>query len=322
MTSHDEIDDLQEVGFAALESGDLKAALRAGARLKELRHSSAFELIALAHAAGGDLDEAIAALDEGVSVAPSVWVLWQLLGNYRSDQRDFERAAEAYSRALECPGANPESVHYNRATALSRNEEFQEALDTLDLIQGDVEDERLRWMVVRVRMDVLNGLGRHGEAAGVGLASLSSLDSEVEPETAAGILAELGRGVWQGENDRDRAVAYALDAVRLHKDNDRAKWLLRELTGRVSTDGRHYRLLLHGDWMEADRNGEELSFFTTYHVVAESEGQAFEYAAAFEPREVLGSLTVEEAEVVAEVTDAPTGVYGTTGYSFYVRGSE
>ena len=74
--------------------------------------------------------------------------------------------------------------------------------------------------------------------------------------------------------------------------------------------------------MEVDPEDGELSFFTTANVVADSQEEAFELASSLEPEAVRKSLRIDEVEVVGEAIDVPTGVYETSGYAFYPRGSD
>ncbi|MEL6715618.1 MAG: tetratricopeptide repeat protein [Planctomycetota bacterium] len=75
----------QRSGFEALERGVHVAALAAAEELRALRNTAAFEIGALAHLRAGRADEALQMLEEGVEHGPDVWLLWQLLGNDRSD---------------------------------------------------------------------------------------------------------------------------------------------------------------------------------------------------------------------------------------------
>ena len=68
-------------GFELVNNGEYEDALDVGMQLKSMRHTSAFEIIALAHAGLDDLEQAIEILEEGVTQGPTVWLLWQLLGN-------------------------------------------------------------------------------------------------------------------------------------------------------------------------------------------------------------------------------------------------
>jgi hypothetical protein len=135
-------------------------AIALGERLKDLGFSGGFEVIALARGGQKDLPGAVAELREGVVVAPSVWLLWHLLGNYLSDLDQVDEALEAYTAALACPRSDRATIHYNRAIAFRRAGRYQEALAAAD----EVSSEPCLRLATGLRLALLNLLGRHEEA--------------------------------------------------------------------------------------------------------------------------------------------------------------
>ena len=315
-----ETDRVQELGdqaFDALDQGDIETAIANAKELRKLSHSSAFEIEALALASRGDLEGALATLEEGVDRAPDVWILWQLLGNYRSDIDDFAGAFAAYERALACPDTDASSVNYNHGLALLRDARPAEALERLDLVvEGDVE-----LLAISCRMQALNELTRHDEAFEIGTRALEQIDEQEQAEAAARVLAELGTTLWKRDGHSYAAIEHAREAIQIFKHTDTAQWLLRELEGQISPAARHFRLMVHGNWSEPSVEGEPVSFFTTYQVVANTPAQAFDLVRPFEP-ESATDLELEECEDLAPAPDAPSGVYETGPYHFYARDEE
>lgn len=140
-------DKLLERGYALLREARLDEALEVADRLRELRHSGAFEIGAMAHAAKGDLEEAVRVLEEGLEHAPDVWLNWQLLGNYLSDLERFSQAATTYERALACPNVWVDSVRLNQAILAQRRGDPQSALELIE----QVDDPELSLQTVSVR---------------------------------------------------------------------------------------------------------------------------------------------------------------------------
>ena len=66
-------------GFSLLDEHRFADALKVGRTLKKLRHSSAFEILALSYVGSNKLSMAIAVLEEGITKAGRVWILWELL---------------------------------------------------------------------------------------------------------------------------------------------------------------------------------------------------------------------------------------------------
>ena len=127
----------------ALQAGNDKAALAAGQNLVDMRHAYGFEVLARAYLLRDEKTRAIAALQDGVSKAPNVWQLWELLGDSWTDVGDGRRAREAYERVLALP--NADSVAH--AHALTELERFDEAISTARtaLEHSDAQaDERAR----------------------------------------------------------------------------------------------------------------------------------------------------------------------------------
>jgi tetratricopeptide (TPR) repeat protein len=127
----------------ALEAGNDKAALAAGQKLVELRHAYGFEVMARAYLLRDEKTRAIATLQDGVTKAPNIWQLWELLGDSWSDVGDARRARESYERVLALP--NADSVA--RAHALTELERFDEAIAIAQEALDDSDanaDERAR----------------------------------------------------------------------------------------------------------------------------------------------------------------------------------
>ncbi|MBW3622482.1 MAG: tetratricopeptide repeat protein [Armatimonadetes bacterium] len=306
---------LMKMGFRAVEEHDYKRAKRIGKRLRDLRHTSSFEILALAYAEEGRLKKAVEALEEGVSYAPSVWRLWQLLGNYYSDQGRYDDAFNAYRSALACPQTYPASINLNIAILLSRQKRYVESLDVLE----QVTDEDLYLPVMAVRTESLNALERYEET--LALAS-DFLDTEAETEQErhflARLLTALALAYWKGRNDKEGALLCLKAALEWDKNCQKAFWLLRQLDGEISPSAKYYRVLVEGVWPEPFE-GETVApgFFTSYDVVADSREEALAYIRRIEPDEVGESLRIEEAKALEKRPDEPKGVYAAGPYSLF-----
>jgi hypothetical protein len=69
MAQPDQAEELMRRGFEALDADETEAVIEIALQLNERRHSSAFEIQALAHAADGELEAAVETLKEGVEPA-------------------------------------------------------------------------------------------------------------------------------------------------------------------------------------------------------------------------------------------------------------
>ena len=252
---------------------------------------------------------------------PSVWLLWQLLGNNFSDKGRYGDAVEAYERALDCPGVETLSVHYNIATVLTRQERLEDALSHLDLghVTTDDANRKLSLLVASQRINVLTRLGRHEEALTEGQTLITREHAEgTEDELLAPVLGEYASALLSGAGNREGAEDAAWHAIRLDKFDHSAMWVLRELNARASADGSLYRLMLVGRWYQPLDDDPELpGFFTTYEVVADSSDEALELTRRFEPPGVQQTVRAEESEVLEARPNEPKGVYSASGYNFF-----
>ena len=147
---------LMDKGYSACKAKRYFEALRIGNRLVGLDHSSGYEILALAYAGLKQPDEAISTLEEGVSVAPSVWLLWQLLGNQYSDKGRYADAQRCFAEALACHRIDRSCVNFNSAIAFARAGQHDEALAALDQVSspgfaGDVAAFRAKLQTVKER---------------------------------------------------------------------------------------------------------------------------------------------------------------------------
>ena len=306
---------LMDEGFELLESYDYEGAIRTGKKLKRMRHSSAFEILATAYAEDGDRPKAIRELEAGVEKAPDVWRLWQQLGNYYSDEKRYDDAKRAYERAVSCPDSYVDSVRLNMAIAMNRANDHEAALEILETIQ----DDDLRVRVAASTVTVLTDLGRHEAAIAVAeraIAVPSDDPEDVEPMSR--VYSGLGEAVWAHERDADLALKHAWKAIELNNGNNGAMWLVREVRNRKSPDSQYFRMIIHGESREQiEDEGETQGFYRSFDVVADTEESALELAKEFESETVRPTITIDECDAIEPAPDSPHGVYTVTGHVFY-----
>lgn len=301
----------------AIGACDISKAIKIGRRLKKLRHSSAFEIMALAYADDEKPGRAIKVLEEGVQKAPLCWLLWQLLGNYYSEQKRHRDSQKCYRQALQCPQVDPSSVHLNIAIGLGRHGDHEAALRHVN----QVTSKELEVHATAHKMHVLNSLGRFREAHNLGKRKVAALERACDDaHWLAELHAELGVALWSGRRDKSRALRHAWKAIELDGGLQRAIWLIREVTYKVSPAARYMRLLVRGRWYEALLEGESTApgFFANYDAVADTPEEALEFIKPFEPKPVRSSLVSDEVKVLKKTPDWPKGFYGQVGgYAFF-----
>ncbi|WP_374623911.1 tetratricopeptide repeat protein [Pandoraea sp.] len=331
-----EQDDLMAEAFAHLEAGDPESALEIGKRLESMQYSGAYEVQAMAYADMDEVEQAVAVLEAGVAHAPGVWLLWQLLGNYRSDLGRFPAAIEAYEAAGNCaPDEDLVIVDFNHANALARHGDFSSAQTRLDrVLESPHLAQAGRAFVenaIALRMHLFNAQGEP-QAAIATYEALHKHEHERDDEgsnvSMADVLAELSLAHKQSGNN-DQALASALEAVQRYKWSDAALWALRAARDAQSDTARTMHLIVEGQWYEPledeDPDGPPPEFVTTYDVVAEDEAEALRLIAECEPPQVRDSLRVVETHPVDHEDESPTpykGVYATGDYHMYQPGDD
>ena len=315
------IEELMVEAFDRLDEGDSMAAIRIARQLEQLQHSSAYEILALAFADQGKRLKALRTLEKGVEAAPTVWPLWQLLGNYYSDEGRFQESEQAYGRALKCPEVDEPSVHLNFGIMLMRDARYIDALKHFN----HVTSEEFKLAAIALRVETFNILEWRDQALDLARRALETYeDAQDQPEDLAKLHAECGLALWFSKQEREEAIEHAWQAIGLLKNEHTAMWLVRELTGEISPTGQYYQVTVTGVWsepMEVDGEFDVPGFLASYEIVADSPEEALELARPFEPAEVRDSLSLEACEAVEPCSDQPKGVYAApTEYAFFLRG--
>ncbi len=323
------VDKLADKGYACVQQWDYKRAIQCGKKLLKLRHTSGFEILALAYAGKGKKKKAIRILEKGVRKAPDVWLLWQLLGNYYSDRKKYKKALTAYDKALEFEHTDTASVNFNRAIVFDRQEQYQEALSVLEIPE---ETRLLSYRAQSLKALLLQELEQNEEALEIASQThkhLLNLDEEFVDDNAEElsiVWCQLGQVYWQAAQDEENASTCTDYALSLQRGDEQALTLIRNIENRRSPKSKYYRLFIEGDWPEKieDEKGRlrPAGFFTTYDVVADDKDEAFTYVRNFEPEEMRESLKIEECEALEKRPDDPKGVYQITGYGLFPRKSK
>lgn len=312
-------------GFEALELGDVDKAKRIGRRLIKNYHSSGFEILALALQDDQEPEEAIEILEEGVSLAPNVWLLWQLLGNYRSEQHKYNEAHEAYKCALQCEQVDADWVNYNIAVALVGEKRFEDAQRALERI----DEKSMKPRADALSASILVDQGRKDEAvqlAHSALESMSALLSEMDedtfdsPASYAPVYALLGQTLRQG-GETDVARECVEQGLYLDYMEKSVFSLLRELDNAYSSDAKYFRVLVKGEWPnQANEPDEEnLGFVKSFDVVAKSPDDVLDWIKNVEVNAAFDTLRVTEIEELEDRPDDPMGVYRATAYMTFPR---
>ncbi|HEY9788642.1 MAG TPA: hypothetical protein V6D17_24860 [Candidatus Obscuribacterales bacterium] len=312
--------ELMDKAYEYLGTNDAGRAKKLGKKLLKMRFSGGYEVLARAYELENRLDAAIAVLEEGVQTVPQVWLLWQLLGNYYSDDGDFVKAEHVYNQALTCPGVDVSSVNFNKSIALHRQGRSDEAMDALD----QVDSEALHWPGLALRVAILNGQGHFNKASDLAKHLIERILESEElfdryTVELAGLLTELGLSIWRSEDDPETAKGCFLQALRYVKNFPYALAMLRQAKNETSPNSKLFHLMVLGHWYEPLEEGSNKSpkFYSFFECVADTPEEALEQARELEPEQVRNSLVIEEYKEISPYADNLKGVYSRSGYTFF-----
>src|SRR5579885_2685525 len=196
MSEPDYLERLIFEGFGALEIGEYERALRAARELREMDHTAAFEIEARARWGLEDHERAITVLEEGVEAAPDLYVLWDYLASFLSDEGRYEEALQSYYRSKECSDAPSEAVDFNIAVIYARQGRHERALALLDTISPT--DDMPAIMIEAAKAHSLNETGKHADAMTRAATVLNQIgeDDEVDPDAVSRIMSEHAYALW------------------------------------------------------------------------------------------------------------------------------
>lgn len=295
---------LEDEGHDAIGRGDLHAALAAAERLLAMGWSGGFEIKALALHRGGQIDGALATLEEGVKLAPQAWVLWQLLGNLRSDAGQLDAALEAFDAALVCPDASESTVRFNRAILQHRRGEPGAALDDIEPILALPRPPTFAEDALSLAARCLAELGRAED----GLTLVTSALAACADDDARRPRLEAERALALDRLGRDPTEA--LEAALHHGVvTPELLAMLRRVRPPAADAPKRYRLVLQAEAKAAEATG----MLRVFDLVAADEAQALELGRALFPRDARASVAVEEITVLEEPTALEPGVHGASG---------
>lgn len=326
MGNNDFIDDCESLMAKAnehIDAENFKAALKIGKQLEKLKFTGAFETQALAYSAMGKKKKAIKILEEGIKIAPDIWLLWQLLGNYYSDIGKFDQSQKSYENGLKTKNPDKVSLLYNYANMLERWEKFDAAnIYLTQLFESENfgnADKELATLCFSLRIGLYNKLKKYDLAREAFKACLQHPSySDEYSEGVSRVLSAYATTLFETQQNNE-AEETVLCSLRHDRHNKDAQYLLREIRAHSDdyANAKYMRIMVHGKWFEPDV-GEKMpqGFFTTYDVVADDEDEAAKFIKEIEPKKIRDSIKIEEVKILKSHKQ-PKGIYKTTGYCFY-----
>ena len=319
MSNEEKCKKLMERSYACLDSYDTNKALKLGKELISLNYSGGYEILALAYAQDNLIEKAINVLEDGLAKVPHVWVLWQMLGNFQSDLCQYEKADQAYKKAIDCPFANAASVKLNMAINLERQERFVEAIDLCQELSGT--DVRLQGRALQASL--FNSLREHDKAIATANLLISDLMTGSHDDTnmtygLSNAYLELGRAYWEGKKNKDAALESILKALRFNKTHEYALQIYREIQMRESKESKLFYVVVEGE-LSAPFEGENYipKFYASFDVTADTPDECLMLIKELEPADIQKTIKIKEIEEKGSDSNCLKGIYFRSGYMFF-----
>ncbi len=302
--------------FEALEAGQGARVAEICAELRVMHYSSCFEIEALLALDQGLPSRALEVLDEGLNVVPELWQLWQLRGNILSDGGQWDEALESYERALPLDGADVNSLRLNRATALWRSQQIEEALAEIALTDDSAQEMSvsLYWRLQAVRLALW---AEQGSCDDVSDRAAQLWDDqqevEIDEDEAASLsvaFSQIGWAMFNCEQPQ-RACEWAKAALEVDRSNGQALLLTRESTPNLPLGDQTFRVVLRGETEDEDG---PIGFHTMLLAIAPDEAVAQQLAIEFEAPRWESKVEVEESGRIGSCDSQPSCIYEVQGY--------
>ncbi|MEL6373677.1 MAG: tetratricopeptide repeat protein [Pseudomonadota bacterium] len=260
MSNEAYIEDLVEDGYAHLDDYDFESAIDIGETLEREGQAVGFEIQGIALARQGELQSAVNTLERGVKTMPTVWELWQLLGNLYCDQGHHDKALNAFEAARGLPDVSVASLEFNKVITLERAGRMPEADAVFDALWATGETSwrytGLRLRILERRVSQLCEADRPGEAVRTFEQTAFPDDLEAADMEMASVLAAYAIALNQLERRPD-AVEACRTAIAWSREPDEVFHAWRAVHGQTEEARRTmYEVQLEGPWPEGWPTGD------------------------------------------------------------------
>lgn len=166
--------------YTCIEQGEFEAGLaQLHVLLKRKRPSSyTFSYAALCYSNMGEEAKAIDVLKRAVTIFPQQTGLWQNLGILQMQIGDYDRAIDSFTTLLSLQDKEDPSIRYNLAFAFYRQENFHQALSTVQPLTKNNLCKR-HWLLLQIYCEMGLKNWATAETDGLRLLALSPNSSSV-----------------------------------------------------------------------------------------------------------------------------------------------
>lgn len=312
MNTENTIQEINEL----IEICDYKKAKKLSKRLIRKKIIDGYYLLTTVYDELDKTDKCIKTLKTGLKKHPDDWILWMRLGNYQSDQNEYDYALDSFKKAHEQENADKDYVNLNLAILYNRWGKIDNAKETIDKVSDGSYDIRK----LRVQLSILLETKKYQEII-VKISNNKDLLKNTpndEYSDLSLILYFYSHALWKTDSIENaiEVIKEALFYDRLNKD---AYWLIREFDNNYSSKNKYFRILITGDWLGEDDKNKKYGFYSTYDIVADSEQKALSMIKEFESAPIdKDSVKIDEIkEIKFDTNENPSGIYNVHGFSIF-----
>jgi tetratricopeptide (TPR) repeat protein len=309
----EEIEALAEQAWQHIHESDLEGARTIGTDLMAAEVETGYRILALVTATEDQPQEAIRILEKGVAAHPDIWQLHLQLGNFYSDQGEYEQALATFAKAAQCPEVEMHWVQVNQAIVYYRQQEFESALNLLQ----QVEHAEAISEALMLQFQMLDELGRHELIIEIieedeVLDFLPQPQNEAEAEIHARICLLAAQAYWYEDAPAEVVDEFLGAAIYMDRTNPDVIWLWRERQPVFSEAARLFSIMISGRMAPAAVPEGKAAplFMTTYEVVADTLDEGLDFIRAYEANLMdPNALIVNEAQESPAETGMAKGIY-------------
>ena len=273
-------------GRKHVQKGEYSKAVNTGEKLIKAGESYGYVILAQAYTSKGKSDLAVDAVEKLTQEQPDQLYAWRLLAEIYRDTGDFEKAAEAYEKALKCVDAPWQRIELARSSMLVMAEKYEEAIECLSNVV--TEDLSISLPVESLKCTCFNSMEQYARAEEIASSAIQRAESEgpeiLENEYSAllyNLYYDLARSQWLQEQKSSQATIALMKSLE-HTNGAPVPSLrlLREinaqkLTGTEKTLRLHLRARLNQPVM--NRGQAHYNYHREYDVACMDVSEAMEF---------------------------------------------
>lgn len=308
MAEHQDV--LEEV-IALIESGEFQDAADRAEDLMKMKVPDGWHLKSVALLHGGEEDESISVLKDGIASFPTNVGLRLELANTYMQLEKFDVADQVFEEAREYAGDQLGELDLMQARSEFIQGKVDEALNRLQ----QITDRAYVMEAIDLQLELLEAVGRTDlilEIAEADMEHFPTPENDEEFQLMAGILSRIASAHWDEKDDANGARQLLKLAFHYYRNHQDALWLWREMEPEFSTTPTAFSIQMNGRFQVREDLGDVSgkAYNTYYQVIASNQEEAIELIKGFEI-DAVNKEAFEILEVEQEAADADeaSGVY-------------